>query len=99
MVQSGESLEFYTSPSTGGRIRYGSGTTFSLGGGLHWKWFVTSRLGPFPGPQGWARLRLPHGPGAWPGGGVALGGVATPPPGTALGSVRRPGRSASAGEE
>ena len=26
---------------------------------------MTSLLGPFPGPQGWARLRLAPRPGAW----------------------------------
>jgi len=94
MVQSGEGLVFYTSPSMGDTVRYGLGTTFSLGGGLHWAWLCDVTAGP---PSLGRRVGRGEGcPTVWGRG---------PPwpdhalPGTAPMGVRRPGGFDLAGEE
>lgn len=55
MVQSGESLGFYTYLSRVTESAMVWGLLSLLAEGYTGSGYMTSLLGPFPGPQGWAR--------------------------------------------
>ena len=53
------------SPSMGDGVRYGLGTTFSLGGGLHWEWLWNVIAGSLPWAAGLGAAKAAPRLGAW----------------------------------